>query len=159
MIKNMRVAVMSVLMLLLFVLPVTSMYAEGNLLLNPGFEDGEEGVPSNWSKDMWISGDSSGKLSVQSEEVHSGSKAIVIENLEPNHLKWIQNIKVTPNSYYKISGYTKVVSTAGEGMGANIFVVGVGGGYPSLTDTSGDWQYLEFIGQTGAEQTDRKSVV
>ena len=39
-------------------------------------------------------------------------------------------------------------------MGANIFVVGVGGGYPSLTDTSGDWQYLEFIGQTGAEQTE-----
>lgn len=154
MIKNIRATVMIALMLLLFMVPVTSIFAEGNLLQNPGFEDGEEDTPSNWTKDMWISEDSAGILSLQSDEVHSGSKAIVIENLEPNHLKWVQTITVTPNSFYKISGYTKVVSTAGEGVGANIFVVGVGGGYPSTTDTSGDWQYLEFIGQTGPEQTE-----
>lgn len=41
MIKSTRAAVMTVLMLLLFVLPVTSIYAEGNLLQNPGFEEGE----------------------------------------------------------------------------------------------------------------------
>lgn len=154
MIKNIRAAVTIVLMLLLFMLPVTSIYAEGNLLLNPGFEEGDDSAPSNWTKDMWVSGDSSGTLSVQSEEVHSGSKAVVIENLEPNHLKWVQTVKVTPSSMYKISGYTKVVSTAGEGIGANIFVLGVGGGYPSTKDTAGDWQYLEFIGQTGSEQTE-----
>ncbi|QSF45552.1 phospholipid carrier-dependent glycosyltransferase [Paenibacillus tianjinensis] len=154
MIKNTRAAAILVLMLLMFVLPVTSIYAEGNLLQNPGFEEGEEGVPAGWTKDVWIAGDSSGLLSVQSEEVHSGSKAAVIENLEPNHLKWVQNITVTPDSYYKISGYIKVASTAGQGLGANIFPVGIGGGYPATTDTGGDWQYLEFIGQTGKEQTE-----
>lgn len=101
---------------------------------------------------MWISGDNSGILSIQSDEVHSGSKAAVIENIEPNHLKWVQTIKATPDSYYKISGWIKVVSTAGEGMGANILAVGVGGGYPSVTDTAGEWQYLEYIGQTGPKQ-------
>lgn len=101
---------------------------------------------------MWISGDNSGILSIQSDEVHSGSKAAVIENIEPNHLKWVQTIKATPDSYYKISGWIKVVSTAGEGMGANILSVGVGGGYPSVTDTAGEWQYLEYIGQTGPKQ-------
>lgn len=25
-------------------------------------------------------------------------------------------------------------------------------GYPSVTDTAGEWQYLEYIGQTGPEQ-------
>lgn len=152
--KNLRAAVVFIFMLLMFVFPVTSIYAEGNLLQNPGFEDGEDGAPSGWTKDAWIAGDSSGTLSVQSEEVHSGSKAAVIENLEPNHLKWIQTITVTPGSYYKISGYIKVASIAGEGFGANIFPVGVGGGYPATTDTGGDWQYLEFIGQTGSEQTE-----
>lgn len=150
--KSIRAALMTVLMVLLFLLPVTSIYADGNLLQNPGFEEGGDDAPSNWTKDMWISGDGSGILSVQSDEVHSGSKAAVIENLEPNHLKWVQTIKATPNSYYKISGWTKVVSTTGEGMGANILTVGVGGGYPSTTDTAGDWQYLEYIGQTGPEQ-------
>lgn len=150
--KSIRAALMTVMMVLLFLLPVTSIYADGNLLQNPGFEEGGDDAPSNWTKDMWISGDGSGILSVQSDEVHSGSKAAVIENLEPNHLKWVQTIKATPNSYYKISGWTKVVSTTGEGMGANILTVGVGGGYPSTTDTAGDWQYLEYIGQTGPEQ-------
>lgn len=152
MIKRTRAAVMTVLMLLLILLPVTSIYAEGNLLQNPGFEEGGEGTPSNWTKDMWISGDEAGVLSIQSDEVHSGSKAAVIENFEPNHLKWVQSIEVTPNSYYKVSGWVKVVSTAGEGMGANILALGVGGGYPSTTDTNGDWQYLEYIGQTGPKQ-------
>ncbi|MEJ9165259.1 phospholipid carrier-dependent glycosyltransferase, partial [Paenibacillus graminis] len=101
---------------------------------------------------MWIPGDSSGLLSVQSEEVHSGTRAAVIENLEPNHLKWVQTIAVSPNSYYKISGYVKIVSTAGQGLGANIFPVGIGGGYPATTDTGGNWQYLEFYGQTGSGQ-------
>ncbi|WP_342481027.1 phospholipid carrier-dependent glycosyltransferase [Paenibacillus sp. FSL L8-0340] len=154
MIKNTRAAAIIVLMLLLFVLPATSIYAEGNLLQNPGFEDGEEGAPSSWTKDAWISGDGSGVLSVQSEEVHSGSKAAVIENLEPNHLKWVQNISVAPDSYYKISGFVKIASAAGQGLGANIFPVGIGSGYPATTDTAGDWQYLEFIGQTGKEQTE-----
>ncbi|WP_019913677.1 phospholipid carrier-dependent glycosyltransferase [Paenibacillus sp. HW567] len=152
MIKSLRASAIIVFMLLLFTLPVTSIYAEGNLLQNPGFEDGEDGAPSGWTKDMWISGDSSGLLSVQSEVVHSGSKAAVIENLEPNHLKWVQNITVAPKSYYKISGYVKIVSTAGQGLGANIFPVGIGSGYPATTDTAGDWQYLEFYGQTGPEQ-------
>lgn len=154
MIKHLRTAAVFMFMLLMFVLPVTSIYAEGNLLQNPGFEDGEDGAPAGWTKDAWIAGDGSGILSVQSEEVHSGSKAAVIENLEPNHLKWIQAITVTPDSYYKISGYVKIASVAGEGLGANVFPVGVGGGYPATTDTGGDWQYLEFIGQTGNEQTE-----
>lgn len=117
MIKNTRAAAIIVLMLLLFVLPATSIHAEGNLLQNPGFEDGEEGAPSSWTKDAWISGDGSGVLSVQSEEVHSGSKAAVIENLEPNHLKWVQNISVAPDSYYKISGFVKIASAAGQAGG------------------------------------------
>ncbi len=152
MIKSTRTAAMTVLMLLLFLLPVTSIYADGNLLQNPGFEEGGDDAPSNWTKDMWISGDNAGILSIQSDEVHSGSKAAVIENIEPNHLKWVQTIKAAPDSYYKISGWIKVVSTAGEGMGANILSVGVGGGYPSVTDTAGEWQYLEYIGQTGPKQ-------
>lgn len=67
MIKSTRTAAMTVLMLLLFLLPVTSIYADGNLLQNPGFEEGGEDAPSNWTKDMWISGDNSGILSIQSD--------------------------------------------------------------------------------------------
>ncbi|ASA25569.1 phospholipid carrier-dependent glycosyltransferase [Paenibacillus donghaensis] len=154
MIKKMRAAAIIIMLLLIFMLPVTSIHAEDNLLQNPGFENEENGVPSGWIEDRWVAGDGSGLISLQGDDVRSGGKAAVIENIEPNHLKWVQNLTVSPDSYYKISGWTKVISITGEGMGANLFVVGVGGGYPSTKDTAGDWQYLEFIGQTGPEQTE-----
>ncbi|UQZ34754.1 phospholipid carrier-dependent glycosyltransferase [Paenibacillus sp. PK3_47] len=154
MIKSIRAAAILIMMLLVFMLPVSSIYAEENLLVNPGFEDGEDGAPAGWTKDAWIPGEDAGSISVQSEEVRSGSKAAVIENIESNHLKWIQTLSVAPETYYKISGYVKIVNAAGTGTGANIFPAGIAGGYPSTTDTAGDWQYLEFIGQTGKEQTE-----
>lgn len=150
---NKRIAAMALLLLLLFVFPVTGAFAAGNLVQNPGFEEGDAEAPSSWVKDAWIAGDESGQISIQSEEVHSGSKAAMIENLEPNHLKWVQDINVQAGSYYKISGWVKVVSTEGEGTGANILAVGIGNGYPHVLDTAGEWQYLEFYGQTGPEQT------
>ncbi|MDQ0196674.1 glycosyltransferase family 39 protein [Paenibacillus wynnii] len=150
---NKRITAMVLFLLLLFVFPVSGAFAAGNLVQNPGFEEGEANAPSNWTRDAWISGDGSGLISVQSEEVHSGSNAAMIENLEPNHLKWVQDIQAQSGSYYKISGWVKVVSAEGDGTGANILAVGIGSGYPSVIDTAGDWQYLEFFGQTGPEQT------
>ncbi|WP_379127603.1 glycosyltransferase family 39 protein [Paenibacillus sp. sgz500958] len=151
---NKRTAAIVILMLFLFVFPVNGAFAAGNLVQNPGFEDVNEEAPLGWTRDAWIAGDASGLISVQSAEVHTGSQAAVIENLEPNHLKWVQNVAVSPDSYYKISGWVKVASTQGTGFGANVFVVGLGSGYPSTVDSGGDWQYLEFYGQTGPEQNE-----
>ena len=148
-----RIAAMALFLLVLFVFPVSGAFAAGNLVQNPGFEEGTNDAPSNWARDAWIPGDDSGRISVQSEEVHSGSKAAIIENLQPNHLKWVQNIKAQAGSYYKISGWVKVVSTEGDGTGADILAVGIGSGYPNVLDTDGEWKYLEFYGQTGPEQT------
>jgi len=152
MIMNRRAAAMIVLMLFLFIVPVSGVFAEGNLVQNPGFEEVNEDAPSGWARDAWIAGDASGLISVQSAEVHSGRQAAVIENLEPNHLKWIQTIQVQPDTYYKISGWVKVAGIEDPGFGANIFIVGIGSGYPSTVDTADGWQYLEFYGQTGPEQ-------
>lgn len=146
-----KLAVVAI-MVLAMLLPVSSVFAEGNLLQNPGFEEGDGGVPAGWTPDSWIAGETSGSISVQSEIVHSGSQAAVIENLEPNHLKWIQTVEVVPEGYYKISGYVNVAGAAGQGLGANIFPVGIASGYPAVTDTGGQWQYLEFYGQTGKDQ-------
>lgn len=149
-----RISAMLVLMLIICILPVSvsRAFAAGNLVQNPGFEQGGADAPTGWMQDAWITGEDSGRIAIQSEEVHSGNQAAMIENLEPNHLRWVQDIPAEPGQYYKISGWVKVVSTEGAGTGANIFVVGVAGGVPSVVDTGGEWQYLEFYGQTGPEQ-------
>lgn len=145
-------AKMLIMLLCMLALPAGTIFAEGNLLQNSGFEEAPAGVPSSWTKDVWVQGDQASILSVESEDVHSGGYAAVIENLQPNHAKWIQKFTVKPNTHYRISGWVKVVSAGTEGMGANILVVGVGSGYPSTKDTGGQWQQLSFVGKTGENQ-------
>lgn len=140
------------LMLFMLVLPAGTMFAEGNLLKNPGFEEADGKVPVSWTQDLWVQGGEVSVLSVESEDVHSGAYAAVIENRQPNHAKWIQTVAVKPDTHYKISGWVKVASVGSEGLGANFFVAGVGGGYPSTKDTGGTWQELTFVGKTGSGQ-------
>ncbi|WP_052756044.1 phospholipid carrier-dependent glycosyltransferase [Paenibacillus durus] len=154
MMKKWRIAakLMFMLLLCMLVIPPGTMFAEGNLLQNPGFEETASGAPASWVRDVWVQGDQASLLSVESADVHSGIAAAAIENMQQNHAKWIQTIAVKPDTHYRISGWVKVVNAGAEGIGANIFVVGVGGGYPSTKDTGGGWQQLQFIGKTGSGQ-------
>lgn len=143
---------MFMLLLCMLALPAGTMFAEGNLLQNSGFEESASNAPASWNKDVWVQGDQASLLSVESADVHSGSFAAAVENMQPNHAKWIQTVAVKPDTHYRISGWVKVVNAGAEGIGANIFVVGVGGGYPSTKDTGGGWQQLTFVGKTGPDQ-------
>lgn len=137
----------ALLLLLAVLLPASAAGAEGNLLQNPGFEDGAAG----WGKDLWIDSADAAVMTIQSEVVRSGNYAAMIENVQPNHLKWVQPVDAEPDALYRISGWVKVERIAGSGFGANLFPVGVADGYPAVGEPD-DWQYLEFIGQTGANQ-------
>lgn len=151
--KKGRLAALGViLMLFVLVFPGVSHAAE-TVLKNPGFEEaGDGGAPASWIRDVWVQEQEASPMGLQTEEVHSGASAAYIENVQANHAKWIQTVSVDPDTLYRISGWVKVVSAGAEGTGANIFAAGIAGGYPSTKDTGGNWQLLEFVGKTGAEQ-------
>ncbi|MUT67657.1 phospholipid carrier-dependent glycosyltransferase [Paenibacillus sp. NEAU-GSW1] len=149
--------------LLLFVLiPAISGYAAGagegagpNLLQNSDFEQADPadaGAPLNWTKDVWVQGDDATRFGLETGDTHAGGSAIVIENLQPNHAKWVQKLAVEPDSYYHVTGWVKVSGTDAAMMGANLFVMDVGFEFPQLKDTAGEWKQLEFYGKTGPKQ-------
>lgn len=146
------VASIVVILCLVILIPIRVMAAP-NLMQNSGFEQNQSGVPEFWSQDVWVSDENASLLSLENDDVHSGNTASSIENLQPNHAKWVQSVSVKENTYYKISGWVKVVQMESSAtVGANLFVLGVMGEYPQLTTPSGIWEEILFYGQTGPEQ-------
>ncbi|WP_052350817.1 phospholipid carrier-dependent glycosyltransferase [Paenibacillus gorillae] len=123
-----------------------------NLLLNPGFEETESGVPSSWTQDVWVQGSEVTRFTVDTLNTHSGGTAAVIENTQPNHAKWVQKIKVDPNTYYRINGWVNVAGTDENATGANLLIIGVGGEFPQIHNTAGEWKLIEFYGKTSKGQ-------
>ncbi|MNO57952.1 putative dolichyl-phosphate-mannose--protein mannosyltransferase [compost metagenome] len=87
-------------------------------------------------------------------EAHSGTRSARIEIVKPDHAKWIQTVKVEPNSSYVISGWIKVQQLGDGEIGANLFPLGVGGAFPQVKDSLMEWKKVEFYGTTGDEQTE-----
>ncbi|MFF2484487.1 glycosyltransferase family 39 protein [Paenibacillus sp. NPDC058071] len=136
-------------------LPTYSVLAadnQQNLLQNAGFEQVDSGSPASWTQDVWVHDSGVTRFGVDSSDTHSGGQAALIENVQPNHSKWVQNIAVKPNAYYRVSGWIKVTGTDPNAIGANLFVMGVGEEFPHYLDTGGQWQPVEFYGKTGAGQ-------
>ncbi|MFX3631645.1 MAG: phospholipid carrier-dependent glycosyltransferase [Candidatus Pristimantibacillus sp.] len=144
------------LMLLLWFIPALTGYAEGegqaNLIHNGGFEDAESGIPSSWTQDVWVQDVGVTLFTIETKDVHSGKAAVVIENKQPNHSKWVQKIAVNPNAYYHITGWIKVSGASDAASGANIFIAGVQGAFPQFKNTEGEWKQVEFYGQTASDQ-------
>lgn len=151
--KISKYVVAIVVLLLLVSLNPFRILAAANLIQNGGFENVQSGVPDSWSQDAWVTEEDVSQLSAESGDVHSGNMAAVVNNLNPNHAKWVQNVSVEANSYYKISGWVKVVQMEDAATaGANLFILGVMDDYPQLLTPNGTWEEISFYGQTGSNQ-------
>ncbi len=149
-------SVIAVIMIwMLVVLPVREVRAEeGNLLQNAGFENSAStsDSPDYWSRDAWVQTEGASVFGNVQDQAHSGNSAAMVENIQPNHAKWIQPISVKPETDYLISGWVQVVQMGSGEIGATIFPLGVGGAFPDLKDSEGQWRQLQFYGRTGPEQ-------
>ena len=124
--------------------------AEINLVLNGDFSVTEGDQPSGWRQDMWLK-EGESALCATADGYEGG--AVMVENLELNDARFAQTIAVEPDSLYRISGMI-LASGIEEGRGANLSVYNVYSYSESLYDTHGQWQYVEFYGRTGPQQTE-----
>ncbi|MUG46572.1 phospholipid carrier-dependent glycosyltransferase [Paenibacillus woosongensis] len=132
--------------------PGTVRALEHNLVQNPGFELGDSEAPEAWETDRWSREEGASQFGVIQGDAHSGDRSAWIENVDPDHAKWVQQVTVEPGSKYLISAWIKVLSIGGGEIGANIFPLGVGGAYPHVIEPSGKWQQIQFYGESGPEQ-------
>lgn len=145
----MRKAVAACLLVLLLLIPA-AVLAESDLIGDGGFENhAEADVFGEWYYESWLEGGDETIAGVDESGVEGACAHIASQ--EANDARFCQTITVEPNSYYNFSCFIKTANIEG-GAGANISVLDTFAASYGLLGTN-DWQYVEFVGQTGAKQT------
>ena len=125
------------------------------LLENGGFETlTASGAPAGWYTTAYREQEGYSRLAVTSEKAHSGQYSVMVENASLNDARYTYTVKVEPSSMYRLSGYVLVESMEDVGNGANFGIEGLYAFSECLYDTNGEWQYLEWYGETGENQTE-----
>lgn len=150
--KKVLLIVMAVLAMVL--LPFCALAeTDGNLLQNAGFEElDENGLPANWTTDAYRMQEGYTLFSV-TEDAKEGQYAAAINNLAENDARFAQTVSVEPESLYCLSGWIRTDSIPDSGHGANLSIEGVYVFSQGVYETE-DWQYIEWYGETGEEQTE-----
>lgn len=141
----------SVMMILLF-LPLSAFAAVNeNLITNGDFEAiDEEGIPEFWFTDAYVHDEGYTVFSVADEGGERGCVA-EIRNIGENDARFAQEVEVEPESLYCLSGWIRADGIEG-GHGANLSIEGVYAFSEKVYDTEGEWEYIEYYGETGPNQ-------
>lgn len=122
-----------------------------NLLKNADFlRIGNDGLPDGWYTDAYISEPGYTSFGI-SEGDPSHPVAVTIQNIGENDARFAQTVEVEPDSLYCFSGYVRAEDVK-KGHGANLSVEGIYAFSDKCFDTEGEWEYIEYYGETGPEQ-------
>ncbi len=80
----------------------------------------------------------------------NGDDVVMIINNDYNDAKIKQRVKVDEDSYYRLSGYIKAENVR-DGSFANLSFENIFAYAGSLSDTNGEYQYVEMYGKTSKE--------
>ena len=138
----------------LFVISLTAsvitqnVFASGNILSNPGFEEVDGSFPSGWYSSYFMNTPEYVEFSVESNSAFTGNNSFSITNLVENDSKLTQNVSVKPGSVYKVSCRIKTENVLNPAGSANI-TLEVENPYGILTskelsNTNNEWELLEF---------------
>lgn len=132
---------------------LTAAAEETNLIANGGFETLDaSGDPVDWYPTAYRTQEGYSRIAVTSEKAHSGQYSAVVENASANDARYTCTVSVEPSSLYRLSAYVLVESMEDTGNGANLGIEGIYSYSDCLFDTDGEWQYLEWYGETGEDQ-------
>ena len=132
---------------------LTAAAEEANLIANGGFETLDaSGNPEGWYPTAYRTQEGYSRIAITSEKAHSGQYSAVVENASANDARYTCTVSVEPSSLYRLSAYVLVESMEDTGNGANLGIEGIYSYSDCLFDTDGEWQYLEWYGETGEDQ-------
>ena len=148
--KRWFVPVLACILAAFILLPSGSALSE-NLLYNADFmELNDEGLPADWYTDAYVL-DPGYTVFSFSEGDTQHPRAVQIQNIGENDARFAQTVEVEPESIYLLSGFIRAENVTG-GHGANLSVEGVYAFSEKVYDTDGQWQYIEYYGETGPDQ-------
>lgn len=145
-----RVFLLAAVLALIIHIPV---FAEGNnLVRNPGFEEGTPADIYFWMTGMWDTKAGATEFKLDDTQKHSGAKSVCIINNSANDSRYRQEVKVKPNTYYKLSCWIKAENVTATGRGANISTESIFETSRDIKGTNSEWEYVELYGKTGGSQ-------
>ncbi len=138
---------------LLLCLSAGALAAEENLLENGGFEQiSEAGQAAGWQTKAYIDREDMTWFRITDEKAHSGQYSAMIDNIGLNDARYIATVRVEPESLYRLSGYLYVEPMEQSGCGANLALEDVYARTEAFYDTAGEWQYVQWYGETDTDQ-------
>lgn len=141
--KKLVVAIISIIL----TFSAVSVYAEGNLLKNPSFEEANGENPTGW--ETW--GYNSGSVFKLEDGVgHDGKKFVSITSENENDARYKQTVAVKENTTYKLSCWAKTENVGAERTGAIISLLDYVFSSKDLKGTNNEWQYTEMYFKPGA---------
>ena len=148
-----RAALFSALMAGILLLLCSAALGEGgNLILNGDFASADaDGIPAEWYTDAYITTAGYTKFALAEGEGPDGTAAVMIKNMGDNDARYAQEVPVEPETVYCLSGYIRADGVE-KGRGANLSIEGLYAFSESVYDTHGEWQYIEYYGETGPDQ-------
>lgn len=123
-------------------------FAEGNLLENPSFEEVVGSIPRYWETWVWNEESGIAEFTVEQENPHSGQNCVAIENKEERDSRYVQKVKVEPDSQYKFSAWIRAENVGQKSKGANISLMGKTITSRDIKGTVGQWEYVELYIKT-----------
>jgi len=134
----------------------TESYADTtNLLANGGFLVlTSSNLPQDWYAAAYRNQAGYSRITATADVSHSGQYSALVENASANDARFTCTVKVKPETLYRLSGYVLVDKMEDTGNGANFGIEGIYSFSDCLFDTNGEWQYLEWYGETGENQTE-----
>ena len=148
--KRITAVLASVLMILVPMCSFCDDYEE-NLLKNADFiHIGNDGLPDGWYTDAYINEEGYTVFGTEEGDPEH-PMAVTIRNIGENDARFAQKVKVEPETLYCFSGYIRATGVEG-GHGANFSVEGIYAFSDKCFDTEGEWEYIEYYGETGPDQ-------
>ena len=126
--------------------------AEENLIKNGDFSEVEGTMPRDWEPQMWLTDAGISKLYVEPDGYEGN--CIAVENVDANDARFAQTVTVEPDSLYRISAMIRAEGCDESSYGATLSIEGLFCYSPSVYETHGRWDYVEFYGRTGEDQTE-----
>jgi dolichyl-phosphate-mannose-protein mannosyltransferase len=124
-----------------------------NLIKNSGFEEPSgSGIITGWQEESWHTGSTA---TLTTTKDHSGTFALQLTSGQPNDIRFIQAIKVRPDTIYRFSAWMATKNVSEGSAGANLSIIDSMLRSQSVTGTK-DWQRIEFVFRTYTGQKEVK---
>ena len=111
---------------------------------------GTRNRPFHWSTEAFVDKPTHVEFSWKRDALGMG--ALQIHNLQANDTRWVQSVPVSPDTWYRVSGWVKAENIGKDKMGAYISVMGTFNNSVDLRGTKG-WQRVGFWVKTGELDT------